>query len=223
MKPRVYEMTPFKMSLPAIPRLGDVPLPVDQMRTGGEFSIAGARTLPCSAEGAKREAVEMLEACEARVNGGESWALTELLDANPAFIADGWVRQTLGQFIEQGVPLRRRGRIRGKHQFHPLVVVALVEYLLEKGAAKSVDQAFHHLEDLRILAYDAAKELYYRTRREDRFKPIVLEFPELARRVSAEELAALVPRVEMLDAGSQVTRRFRDPNRGEVEFVFQAF
>jgi hypothetical protein len=101
-------------------------------------------------------------------------------------------------------------------------VVGLVEYLLEKGQAKSIDQAFRRLEDLRILAYDAAKELFYRTRREDRFKPIVLEFPELARHVSAEELAALFPHVEVLDAGSHIIRRFRDPDRGEVEFTFQA-
>ncbi len=222
MKSMVYEMTPIRVFLPAIPRLGDGPLPVDQIRTGQEFPIAGARTLPCTTEGATREAAEMLEACKARVNRGERWALTELLDANPAFIADGWARNTLGQFIEQGVPLRRRGRIRGKYQFHPLIVVGLVEYLLKKGVARSIDQAFHRLEELRILAYDAAKELYYRTRREDRFRPIVLEFPELARRVAAEELAALFPYVEMLDAGSQVIRTFRDPDRGDVELAFQA-
>lgn len=215
-------MTPIRVCLPAIPSLGDGPLLVDQIRTGQEFPIAGARTLPCTTEGARREAAEMLEACKARVQHNESWALTELLDANPAFIADGWVRRTLGQFIEQRVPLRRRGRIRGKYQFHPLIVVGLVEYLLNKGGAGSIDQAFHRLEELRILAYDAAKELYYRTRQEDRFRPIVLEFPELARRVSAEELAALFPYVEMLDAESRVTRTFHDPVRGEVELAFQA-
>jgi hypothetical protein len=222
MKSRIYEMTPIRVFLPAIPDLGDSALPVDQIRTGQEFPITGARTLPCTTEGATREAAEMLEACKARVNRGESWALTELLDANPAFIADGWVRHTLGQFIEQGIPLRRRGRIRGKYQFHPLIVVGLVEYLLNKGVAGSIDQAFHRLEELRILAYDAAKELYYRTRREDRFRPIVLELPELARRVSAEELAALFPYVEMLEAGSRVTRTFNDPVRGDVELTFQA-
>ncbi|MEX2223217.1 MAG: hypothetical protein WEG40_15600 [Candidatus Rokuibacteriota bacterium] len=222
MKSRVYEMTPIRVSLSAIPDLGDSALPVDQIRTSQEFPIAGARTLPCTTEGATREAAEMLEACKARVAGGDRWALTELLDANPAFIADSWVRYTLGRFIEQGVPLRRRGRIRGKYHFHPLIVVGLVEYLLKKGVVPSVDQAFHRLEELRILAYDAAKELYYRTRREDRFRPIVLEFPELARRVSAEELAALFPYVEMLDAGSRITRQFRDPERGDVEVAFQA-
>jgi hypothetical protein len=221
-KAKVYEMTPIRVSLPAIPSLGDGPFLVDQIRTGREFPIAGARTLPCTTEGARREAAEMLETCKARVQHGESWALMELLDANPAFIADGWVQRTLGQFIEQRVPLRRRGRIRGKYQFHPLIVVGLVEYLLKKGVAGSIDQAFHRLEELRILAYDAAKELYYRTRREDRFRPIVLEFPELARRVSAEELAALFPYVEMLEAGSRVTRTFHDPVRGDVEVAFQA-
>jgi hypothetical protein len=56
------------------------------------------------------------------------------------------VRRTLGQFIEQRVPLRRRGRIRGKYQLHPLIVVGLVEYLLNKGGAESIDQAFRRLE-----------------------------------------------------------------------------
>src|SRR5215831_19811572 len=214
-------MMPYRMTLPAIPRLGDNPLPVDQIRMGG-FPIAGARTVECTAEEAEREAKEMLKVCRARVNRGERWALTELLDANPAFIADIWVRRTLGQFIEQGVPLRRRGRVRGKYHFHPLVVVGLVEYLLEKGVAKSIDQAFRRLEELRILAYDAAKELFYRTRREDRFKPILVEFPELARRVSAEELAALFPRIAMVEPRSPVVRSFRDPERDEVEFTFQA-
>jgi len=222
MKSRVYELTPFRMSVPAIARLSDGPLPVDQIRMGNGLSITGLRTLPCTAEGAAREAAQMLEACKARVNRGESRVLIELLDANPAFIADGWVRETLGQFIERGIPLRRRGRVRGKYHFHPLIVVGLVEYLLETGAVKSIDTAFHRLEELKILAYDGAKELFYRTRREDRFRPILLEFPELARRVSAQELAALLPRVQMLDAGSRITRTFRDPIRGVLEVEFQA-
>jgi len=114
-KTRAYEMTPFRMSVPAIPRPSEDPLLVDQIRMGGGLSIAGARTLQCTAEGAEREAEEMLKVCRHRVNCGERWALTELLDANPAFIADGWVRRTFGQFVEHGVPLRRRGRRRGDH------------------------------------------------------------------------------------------------------------
>ena len=215
-------MMPSSMFLPAIPRLGDNPLPVDQIRMGGGFSIAGARTLQCTAEGAEREAEEMLKVCQTRVNRGERWALMELLDANPAFIADGWVRRTLGQLVEHRVPLRRRGRVRGKYYFHPLIVLGLVEYLLAKGEVKSIDRALHHLEDLRILSHGAAKELYYRTRREDRFKPILPKFPELARRVSAEELAALFPQVEMLQPGHPIVRRFQDTERGELELTFQA-
>src|SRR5262249_51206300 len=60
-------------------------------------------------------------------------------------------------------------------------------------------------------------------RREDRFKPILLKFPELARRVSAEELALLFPRIEMVEPGSPVVRRFRDTKRSEEAFTFQAF
>ena len=119
------------------------------------------------------------------------------------------------------MPLRRPGRIRGKHHFHPLFVVGLVEYLLETGAVKSVDQAFHRLDELRILAYDAAKELYYRGRREDRFRPILLEFPELARLMSADEFAARFPRVEVVNPGSRITRSFHNPALGAVAFTLQ--
>src|SRR5262249_36320182 len=148
------------------------PLPVDALRTGGEFSIAGVRTVATTLETAKREAQAMLEACRARVARGEPWALTELLDANPVFIADPWVRDTLGQFVSARARLRRRGRIRGKYRFHPLVVVGLVEHFLERQEVTSIDEAFHRLEELKILAYDAAKELYYRTRQQDRFRPV---------------------------------------------------
>jgi len=219
---RACEWIPFRMWIPAIPQIADGPLPLDEIRTRQEIPITGLRTVVCTTERATREAQEMIQACRARVERGESWAVTELLDANPAFIADPWVRHTLGEMVEQRRPLRRRGRIRGKYQFHPLVVVGLVEYFLEHGAVKSIEQVFHRLEELKILAYDAAKELYYRTRREDRFRPILMEFPELSRRLSAEETAALVARVEMLGPGSRITRTFHDPRLGTVGATFEA-
>jgi len=221
-KSGTYELIPFKMYLPAIPRVADGSLPVDQIRMNQGIPVAGGRIEACTIEGASREAAELLEACKARVAHGENRALTELLNANPAFIADRWVRETLGQLIENGVPLRRRGRIRGKHHFHPLIVVGLVEYLLDKKAVKSINQAFRRLDELKILAFHAAKELYYRTRREERFRPILLQFPEQARLASREELAALFPRgVEVLEAGSSIQRTFQAADGRQVEMTFQ--
>ena len=109
---RTYEWIPFRMWIPAIPRIADGPLPVDEIRTRQEILLTGRRTVVCTTERATSEAQKMIEACKARVERGESWAVTELLDANPAFIADRWVRQTLGEMVEQRRPLRRRGRPR---------------------------------------------------------------------------------------------------------------
>jgi len=210
------------MWIPAIPQIVDGPLPVDEIRNRQEIPINGLRTVVCTTERATSEAQKMIEACKARVERGESWAVTELLDANPAFMADPWVRHTLGEMVEQRRPLRRRGRVTGKYQFHPLVVVGLVEYFLENEGVGSIDRAFHRLEGLKILAYDAAKELYYRTRQEDRFRPILMEFPEFSRLLSAEETAALVARIEMLGPGSGIARTFHNPRLGTVQAKFEA-
>lgn len=78
------------------------------------------------------------------------------------------------------------------------------------------------LEQAEILKYGTAKDLYYRGVREDRFKPILLEFEELASCVSDDALRPLLDRAEVLEAGKTITRRFRDPELGEVEIDFKA-
>ena len=72
-----------------------------------------------------------------------------------------------------------------------------------------------------MLPYGTAKDLYYRAVREDRFKPILLEFPEYAQRVPAAELQGFLSRVEMLEPGKPVQRKIQDPTLGEMEITFR--
>ena len=55
---------------------------------------------------------------------------------------------------------------------------------------------------------------------EDRFKPILLEFPEYSQRMTAAELQGLLSRVEMLEPGRPVQRKIQHPKLGEVEITF---
>lgn len=215
------EVIPIRGVIPAVPVLDPAPHPADELGRAHTIHITGAATVFFQAEAARREAEAMLADCRGEVERGNHAALTELLDANPAFIAVAWVRDTCQRFIKEGHPLRRRGRIRGKHTFHPLMLVGLVRHLIATGDAKSPEQAFGLLEELRVLAYGTAKDLYYRGVQEDRFKPILLEFPEYAQRVPAAELQGFLSRVEMLEPGKPVQRKIQDPTLGEVEITFR--
>ncbi len=214
------ELIPVRGMIPAVPVLDPKGHPVEELRSAQTMHITGAATVFFQAEAARREAEAMLARCRAEVERGNHYALTELLDANPAFVAVAWVRETLWSFLKEGRLPRRRGRIRGKHAFHPLMLVGLVHHLIAKGDAKNPEQAFGLLEELRLLPYGTAKDLYYRGVREDRFKPILLEFPEYAQRVSTEELARFVSRVQIPEPGRPVQRKIQDPTLGEVEVTF---
>src|SRR6266849_2953892 len=152
-----------------------------------KFSFNGVRTEATSYSAAEREAEKMLADCRRRVARREYHALIELLDANPAFIADAWVRATYLDLAKKKLLVRRRGRIEGKRLFHPLIVAALVEHLIATGEVETTERAFVRLEELELLKYETAKDLYYRGRQQDRFRPIFLEFPEFTRRISVDE------------------------------------
>lgn len=217
---RTYELIPVRGVIPAVPVLEPKSHAVEELRSTHAIHITGAATVFFQAEAARREAEAMLAHCRAEVDRGNPYAVTELLDANPAFIAVSWVREALRGFLAKGRSLRRRGRIRGKHRFHPLVLIGLVNHLIAMGDARNTEQAFGLLEELEVLPYGTAKDLYYRGVKEDRFKPILLEFPEYAQRVTAEELARFVSRVQMLEPRRPVQRKIQDPKLGEVEITF---
>jgi hypothetical protein len=142
----MYEVIPVRGVIPAVPVLGPAPHHVDELRSAHTIRITGAATVFFQADAARREAEAMLASCRGEVERGHHYALIELLDANPAFMAVAWVRETCRSFIKEGHPLRRRGRIRGKYTFHPLMLVGLVRHLITMGDAKSPEQAFGLLE-----------------------------------------------------------------------------
>jgi len=218
----MYEVTPIRMVLPAVPTLEAKPHPLSEVRDEQVIHITGATTLSTTLSDAQREAQAMLAETRARVEGGHPEAILELLDANAAFIAVRWVRETLWKLSNEGRLRRRRGRVTGKHRYSPLVVVALVNHLILMGDAANPEQAFGMLEQTKILKYGTAKDLYYRAVREDRFKPILLKFEELASCISEDALRALLDRAEVLEAGKTITRKFSDPELGEVEIDFKA-
>ena len=101
----MYEMIPVRGVIPAVPVLDPAPHPVDELRGAHTIHITGAATTVFfQVEAARREAEAMLADCRGEVERGNHYALTELLDANPAFIAVAWVRDTVRRLIKEGHP-----------------------------------------------------------------------------------------------------------------------
>ena len=148
---------------------------------------------------------------------GHGGAILELLDINPEFIQHAWVRATYIRLGEEGRLRRARGRPVGRDQVCPMVVVGLVGCLIDTKRAKNREQAFWRLQDLGLMTYAAAKDSFYRGWREPRFRPIYLEFPELAREMTAGEVAYF-QRAEMVEPGRTIKRTFDDPQLCRVEF-----
>ncbi len=99
--------------------MANEPLDAAEVRSSGELRIDGVSTVPCETQAAEREAQEMLARCREQLRRGNRYALIELLDANPWFIADSWVAEQLLRLRHGGLPLRRRGRVRERYRFHP--------------------------------------------------------------------------------------------------------
>jgi hypothetical protein len=96
------------------------------------LQITGLATDFFTTAAAQRQADRMLRACREQVRRGNRYALTELLDDNPAFILVEWVHEMYMRLLKGGLPLRRPGRTRGKHMVNPLVIRALVDCLVER-------------------------------------------------------------------------------------------
>jgi hypothetical protein len=217
-----YIGRPFRIVLPGVPHLADGAVPAEVREDGSvkmpeTLAINGVSAHPTSADRAKREADALLRQCQERVTAGRTAAILELLDINPEFILHAWVRDTYIRLSEEGRLRRARGRPIGRDQVCPMVVVGLVGHLIETERVKNREQAFGKLEELGLMTYAAAKDSFYRGWREPRFKPIYLEFPELEREMTAEEVAYF-KRAEMVEPGRTIKRTFDDPQLGRVEF-----
>src|SRR5439155_19030796 len=119
------------------------------MDSTGTVRITGLNSIPFEIETARREAQGLLRRCREELRRGNRFAITELLDTNPAFIAVPWVAHELLRLQRGGLPLRRRGRVRGVYRFHPLVVAGLVRHLISRGDAPNVERALQQLAMLR--------------------------------------------------------------------------
>jgi hypothetical protein len=220
-----YMGTPFRISLTGVPQLADEAVPTT-VQTDGDvkmpetLAISGVSSLPTSVDRAKREAEALLRQCQQRVAAGRAGAILDLLDINPEFIQHAWVRETHIRLSEEGRLRRAPGRPIGRDKVCPMVVVGLVGHLIDTGRVKNREQAFGKLEELGVMTYAAAKDSFYRGRREPRFKAIYLEFPELEREMRAEEVAYF-QRAQMVEPGRTITRTFEDPRLGRVEFGFR--
>ena len=217
-----YIGRPFRIVLAGIPDPADGAVPTEGHEDGHikmpeTLAITGVSTHPTTADRAKREADALIRWCQEQVLTGRVSAILELLDINPEFIRHAWVRETYIRLSEEGRLRRARGRPIGRDQVCPLVVVGLVGYLVETGRVKNPEQAFGKLDELGLMTYAAAKDSFYRGRREPRFRAIYLEFPELEREMTAAEMAYF-SRAEMVEPGRTITRTFEDPQLGRVEF-----
>lgn len=217
-----YIGRPFRIALPGVPHPADGAVPMEAREDGRikipeTLTIDGVSTLPTSADRAKREADALLQQCQEGIAAGRASAILKLLDINPEFIKHAWVRETCVRLSEEGRLRRAPGRPIGRDKVSPMVVVGLVGHLIETERVENREQAFGKLEDLGLMAYAAAKDAFYRGWREPRFKAIYLEFPELERELTEEEVAYLM-RAEMVERGRTIKRTFEDPQLGRVEF-----
>lgn len=205
-----------------VPRDGTVPTTpseVEEYRWPEDMALGAIMSGPVQAERAQREGEALLRWCRDRLRRGDRAALLKLLDINPAFIATRWVREELGRLVRGGLPLRRRGRPTGRHTLHPLALVGLVHYFIDTGLAENPEQAFGKCEEFGVLPYDSAKRYYYQARRDSRFRPILLEFPEYAHEVAAVD--AERPTQHVLEPGVEVTATWQDPRLGNVRVTFR--
>jgi hypothetical protein len=98
-------------------------------------------------------------------------------------------------------------------------VAGLIKYLIGRSEAATVEAALWRLDEIGLISYATAKDLYYRARRDDRFKPIMLTWPELAVRVPAEVAEPWLRGLEVHGADKPLTRSWEDPERGRVDLT----
>ena len=229
-KPETYEAIRTRMVFPGVPIPAEGELSSRSARGKGprsvnlkELPIQGVSTLPGSVGEAERQADALLKHCRQCVRGGNTTAIIDLLEANPAFILDAWVREKLVQFARAGRLRRKRGRPRGRFLAHPLVVVGLVEECLARGLAKNRYKAFAKVAEwVAFLSRDRVKQLFYQAWREERFRAILLKFPEFAQPVTVEEMTGRLRNAESLRPGSKITQTMKHPQLGPVEITFEA-
>jgi hypothetical protein len=221
-KPEAYEFIPFTAVVPATPSVGAGSLVWDEIVQRETLRIAGVASDVFAIEPARREAEQRLRECRRRLESGDRYALLELLDDNAAFILVDWVRETLLRLLKGGLPLRHRGRIRGKHLVEPRIVGCLVGCLVTSGEVPNREEAFRYLADKGLASYHTIRGLYYRGHRDSRFSAVYFEYPEGKFQVPAPAAEALLRRTRMLEAGSRLEYHGEDPQRDRCNLTMTA-
>jgi hypothetical protein len=213
---RTYKRTRARIIVPLIPRFAADTFPKEPPEKEGyrlpaELSLTGASGPPTCLREAQQEGEELLRRCRERVRRGERAAIWELLEINPAFIANAWVREQTTRFLEGGLSTGRRGRRPGTFKVHPLVIVGLVQQLIESGRARNPERAFVELDEFGLVSYDSAKDAYYRALRDSRYRPVLVELPGFAEVISEEQHEAALRRGRRLQSGDEITLVPRKP------------
>ena len=216
-KPQAYEKVPFRMCLPAAPMPAPEVLEAGRLPT--EMSIVGLEGRPAQMEAARHQANELLRRCRHEHRAGDRSAVLDLVRDHPEFVVmDPWARETL---LESRLLRKKSGRPRSSFSRHPLIVVGLVSHLVDTGAVPNKERAFARLEELGFGPYESLKSAYYQALREPRFRAVLVEYPELAERLSADEGERLVAGVRVLGPGEEVTYHGEHPILGTVEMTFK--
>jgi len=224
-KPQTYEAVPAKMVIPGVPLPAEAVRPAKLGSTPANLNalpIQGVSTLAGSLDQADGKGDELLKECRRCIRKRDFPEFLYLLGMYPGLIADRWIRETLFRLAKQGRLRRYRGRPTGSYKIYPLLVVGLVEQLLSGGEAPNREHAFVRLEELGIMSYESAKDLFYRALQEERFRAILLTSPELTRVATAEEVAEEVRNAETLHPGGRITRTVEHPHLGSVNITFEA-
>ena len=224
---KMYEKIPTRMVFPSAPIPSADNLINELAVTGSddhmqEFSVVGAKSFDGNVGDALARTHKLLRECRDKVAGGDPWATLDLLDVYPELIADVWVRETLLTLIRDGKLKRRRGRTFSSYKIHPLVVVGLVDALVSTGEAASLEKAFYTLVANKFLSYNEAKRRYHAARRDDRFKPIIMQLEGQVKLISAKEMARELADAEVLGPGQKISHTVEDPDLGSVTITFTA-
>ena len=223
---KMYEKIPTRMVFPSVP-IPSADTLINELAASSndhlqELSVVGAKSFDGNVEDAFARTHRLLRECRDKVAGGDPWALLDLLDVCPDLIADIWVLETLLMLFRKGELKRRRGRPFSGYNIHPLVVVGLVDTLVSTGEAASLEKAFYTLAAYKFLSYNEAKRRYHAARRDDRFKPIIMQLEGQVKLISAKDMDRELAGAEVLMPGQKISHTVEDPDLGPVTITITA-
>ena len=197
----ICEVSPFRLAVAGVAEIdaeGDVTDPT-------QLKARGVSTPPMSLEQAMLRTDEQLRVVDRAIRQGNHQPLIDLLDDYPEISAHPWVQDQLVKWRSTGRSYRKRGRKRGSFEYHPLVIVAVVQALKQRNLVKSNEKAFEWLVDNWDISYETARYQYYRAWREDRFRAVLFHMPLWRNPRTPDEYRQMLSEAERVSA-SQSSR-----------------